>query len=99
MVLSKNSVGKTFKCRGVSGFVEIVKYDDDTTIYNIIGVLHQENKWPIRVHYTLNGEYIENEISDYDLVQEISDICNHKWERELLFNIFHYYCCLCGIKK
>ena len=99
-------VGKKYICRGIeNAYVEIISYNRcafDKEEYPLVGILHQKNKATVRIAYTSDGYYIKNTVSAFDLIDEVSALnfdCNHSWQKELLFNIFHEYCSVCGIKR
>ena len=68
ILIDKNSIGKSYKCRGIQkAFVTITSYNEDSD-YPVEGILYQEDKTPARMKFSKFGNYLNQNESVYDLV-------------------------------
>lgn len=99
-------VGKKYVCRGLKdAYVEIISFNDcsfEKEEYPLVGILNQRDKATVRMVFTKDGKYVKNTESVFDLLEELSSgnfLCKHEWQNELLFNVFHEYCFICGVRR
>lgn len=103
----KLEVGKKYKIRDIKDakYAEVIEKIENEAYPYFAKIVYSDVRSEFGI-FNENGRYDLDNISRYDLVGLLEGYtygsqtsCQHQYEQVLLFNCFHDYCKMCGVKK